>query len=67
VFEPVRVHFECGCSRENLLEVLRRFSAEERAQMVEDGKITATCQYCSQTYTFSPEELEGANGDDSRA
>jgi molecular chaperone Hsp33 len=59
VFEPVRVHFECGCSRENLLKVLRRFSAEERAQMVEDGKVTATCQYCSETYTFTPEELDG--------
>ena len=62
VFDPVPVHFECGCSRENLLEVLRRFSAEERAQMVEDGKVTATCQYCSETYTFSPEELDGGAG-----
>ena len=58
VFEPVPVRFECGCSREKLLEVLRNFPAEERAQMVEGGKITATCQYCSETYSFSPEELD---------
>ncbi len=58
VFEPVPVRFECGCSREKLLEVLRNFPADERARMVEDGKITATCQYCSETYTFTPEELD---------
>ncbi len=57
-FEPVRLRWDCRCSRETLLEVLRRFSPEERAEMVEeDGKIRARCEFCSTTYEFTPEEL----------
>ncbi len=57
-FEPVKVEWDCRCSREMLLEVLRRFSPEERARMVEeDGKIRATCEFCATTYEFTPEEL----------
>ena len=62
VFEPLSVRFDCGCSREKLLEVLRTFPAEERERLVENGRITATCQYCSETYTFMPEELDVGNG-----
>ena len=59
VFEPVRVRFDCGCDRDRLRDVLRRFSAEERRDMLaEDGKIHATCEFCNETYTFTPEELE---------
>ena len=58
VFEPVKVRFRCGCSREGLLAVLRRFSPEERRRMVEaDGAIHARCEFCANTYTFTPEEL----------
>ncbi len=57
--EPVRLRWDCSCDRDKLQEVLRRFSAEERAEMVEeDGLIHATCQFCNTTYTFRPEELE---------
>ena len=62
VFEPVEVQFRCGCSREGLLAVLRRFSPGERQRMVEaDGRIHARCEFCATTYTFTPEEL--AEGD----
>ena len=57
--EPVRLRWDCSCDRDKLKEVLRRFSAKERAEMVEDdGLIHATCQFCNTTYTFRPEELE---------
>ena len=58
VFDPVRVQFRCGCSREGLLAVLRQFSREELGKMVEeDGRIHARCEFCATTYTFTPEEL----------
>jgi len=64
VFDPVPVEWRCNCSREQLLETIRRFSEEERAAMVEDGRITATCQFCSGTYEFTPEEVGLADGAD---
>jgi molecular chaperone Hsp33 len=36
--------------------MLSRFSAEERADMVEDGKVVVTCEFCSSVYEFTPEE-----------
>ncbi len=62
VFDPVPVEWRCNCSREQLLETIRRFSKEERAAMVENSRITATCQFCSATYEFTPEEA-GLTGD----
>jgi molecular chaperone Hsp33 len=58
VFEPVPISWQCTCSRDGLMEVLRQFSKEEREEMLEDGKITATCQFCSTAYEFTPEELD---------
>ena len=31
-------------------------SAEDRAEMVEDGRVKVTCEFCSSTYEFTPEE-----------
>ncbi len=58
-FEPVHVRFDCGCNRDRLLEILRRFSpAERRDMLAEDGLIHTTCEFCNEIYTFSPKELE---------
>ena len=57
VFEPTSVVWRCGCRREKLLETIRNFSPEERRAMVENGKITATCQFCSRQYAFTPQEV----------
>jgi molecular chaperone Hsp33 len=48
----------CRCSRERLEVYLKRFGAEELADMrEEDGAIAATCEFCSRTYRFAPGEL----------
>ena len=49
--------FGCRCSREKLLNTLSTFSKEDINDMVEDGKITATCHFCSEQYCFDPKEL----------
>jgi molecular chaperone Hsp33 len=41
--------------------MLRSFPKEDRDDMVEDGKITVTCEFCSSTYVFAPNEI-AANG-----
>ena len=55
--------FRCRCSREKLLKTLRGFSEDELSSMVEDnGKITAKCGFCSETYEFTiPQILEKMN------
>ncbi len=48
----------CRCSRERLEVYLKRFGAEELADMREpDGAITATCEFCSRKYRFAPDEI----------
>ena len=49
--------FGCRCSREKLLNTLSTFSKKDIDDMVENGKITATCHFCSEEYVFSPAEL----------
>lgn len=44
----------CRCSRETVDDMLRRFSAAERADMVLEGRIEVTCEFCSTRYDFDP-------------
>ena len=37
--------------------MLRSFPQEDRDDMVEDGKITVTCEFCSSMYVFQPQEV----------
>jgi molecular chaperone Hsp33 len=57
VFEPVDVRAECTCSRGTVESMLKSFSQDDRDHMVEDGRISVTCEFCSATYEFAPEEV----------
>ncbi|WP_292033068.1 MULTISPECIES: Hsp33 family molecular chaperone [unclassified Brevundimonas] len=49
----------CRCSRERIVAVMQSFPVEDRAEMIEDdGKIHATCEYCSTVYEIDPSEIE---------
>ena len=37
--------------------MLRSFSQDDRDHMVENGKITVTCEFCSATYGFALMEV----------
>ena len=41
--------------------MLARFPAEDRADMVEDGEIKVTCEFCSTTYRVSPANARHAS------
>lgn len=49
--------FGCRCSRDKLQSTLGTFSADDLTAMIENGKITATCHFCSEQYCFEPGEL----------
>ena len=49
--------FGCRCSREKLQHTLSLMRQEDIEDMVENGKITATCNFCGQVYSFDKGEL----------
>ena len=49
--------FSCRCSREKLLQTLSTFSNDDINSMIENGKISATCHFCSEEYCFDPSEI----------
>ena len=48
----------CSCSKDSITSMLSRFPAEDRADMVEDGEIKVTCEFCSTTYHVAPGDLD---------
>jgi molecular chaperone Hsp33 len=58
VFQSVDVRAECSCSRESVESMLKSFSQDDRDHMVEDGKISVTCEFCSASYEFAPGEVD---------
>ena len=61
VFRAGDVRAECSCSRGSVEAMLKSFSQDDRDHMVEDGRISVTCEFCSATYKFEPGEV-GAEG-----
>jgi molecular chaperone Hsp33 len=57
VFRHAPVEAQCSCSRDGVQTMLRSFPQADRDDMVEDGKITVTCEFCSSTYVFAPDEI----------
>lgn len=59
VFAPQGVRDACRCSRERIDAMLRRFSPQERADMIgDDGKIGVTCEFCSTYRAFDPKDFD---------
>jgi molecular chaperone Hsp33 len=57
VFKATDVRAECSCSRDSVESMLKSFSQDDRDHMVEDGKISVTCEFCSASYTFAPADV----------
>ncbi len=56
VFPSLPLHAGCTCSRDAVAGMLASFDPEDRADMVENGKVVVTCEFCSSTYEFTPQE-----------
>jgi molecular chaperone Hsp33 len=63
VFQPLTLRAQCSCSRDAVSSMLKSFAPNDRAEMVKDGKVVVTCEFCSSVYQFTPREAgveEGA-------
>jgi molecular chaperone Hsp33 len=56
VFPPLPLRAQCSCSRDAVTSMLQNFAAKDRADMVKDGKVVVTCEFCSSVYEFTPQE-----------
>ncbi len=56
VFAPLPLRAQCSCSREAVSGMLNSFASQDRADMVKDGKVVVTCEFCSSVYEFTPQE-----------
>ncbi len=58
VFKSSAVEANCSCSRQNVTNMLKSFSKDDRDHMVEEGVISVTCEFCNTKYVFVPSEVE---------
>jgi molecular chaperone Hsp33 len=56
VFTQLPLRAQCSCSRDAVSAMLKSFAAKDRAEMVKDGKVVVTCEFCSSVYEFTPDE-----------
>jgi len=53
------VNDACRCSTDRIEDMLRRFTPEERRDMVGDnGRIGITCEFCSTHREFDPKDFD---------
>jgi molecular chaperone Hsp33 len=62
VFKPLPLRAQCSCSREAVSSMLKSFAPKDRAEMVKDGKVVVTCEFCSSVYEFTPPEAGVEDG-----
>jgi molecular chaperone Hsp33 len=62
VFKSSDVEAKCSCSRDSVTNMLRSFSRHDRDDMIQDGVIAVTCEFCNTKYVFTPSEVETAEG-----
>ena len=57
VFRSAELRAQCSCSRDSVEAMLRSFPQTDRDDMVENGVISVTCEFCSATYVFEPADV----------
>jgi molecular chaperone Hsp33 len=58
VFKSAGVDAKCSCSRDSVTNMLKSFSRHDRDDMIQDGVIAVTCEFCNTKYVFAPAEVE---------
>ena len=54
VFEPIQISHVCRCSEEKVESMIAMMTDDDRKEMVVDGEIKLTCEFCSKDYTLDP-------------
>ena len=57
IFDAQDISFSCQCNKEKIKRILKTFDADDQKGMIEEGMITARCDFCNTQYTFNPSEI----------
>lgn len=57
VFETRPLQFACRCSDAKVERVLRALPEADLDDLVIDGRVTVTCEFCNETRAYRPEEI----------
>ncbi|WP_425410345.1 Hsp33 family molecular chaperone [Hyphococcus sp.] len=55
VYDPQPVRAACSCNADKIGAVLSRYGKDDLEDMVEDGAIIVTCEFCRKSYRFTPD------------
>lgn len=55
IFQNRLVTAKCRCSKDRVSQMLKTFSTSDIQAMIEDEKISVTCEFCNQEYIFDPQ------------
>ena len=48
----------CRCSADRVINVLRSMPRAEIVELAEEGVLEVTCEFCAETYRFTPDDLD---------
>jgi len=58
--ETTPVSYKCYCSRDRVTRALISLGKKELTEILEEGKsFPVECQFCDETYAFTPEDIRG--------
>lgn len=60
-YRAVPLETYCSCSRARVEDLLQRFTSEDLKDMVVDGEVWVTCEFCNRRYRFDPAAFTGAD------
>lgn len=58
IYEPQIIERDCRCSIEKIQNVVKMLPDDDRQDIIKDGKIEMTCEFCSKTFALHPKSLE---------
>ncbi len=62
-YQAVALETYCSCSRDRVEELLQRFSSEDLKDMVVDGEVWVTCEFCNRRYRFDADSFANPDED----
>lgn len=64
IYPPLPVRFQCRCSREKVMQILRTIPRQEMEEICEkEGHASIKCEFCSEDYVFTRKQLDEVYGE----
>ena len=59
LFEPEKIHFECTCTHEKMVNAVKMLGKEDALALIRTHKqVEVICEFCNQHYRFDQHEIE---------